>query len=344
MRKIAVLIIICLLFLCSCSINSDTYNNQETIGINYNNAINDCRFWLTTDDICYLEDNLIQSYFMVDKNSKTKIGTNGGYGDGTIQRYEDKIYMLHTSTNIDENNSEFELKCYDVNSKKTEKICSIKNCVNYLVLDGLIYYLECTWNEFITLELKSFSVNTEKHTKISGNIVSFGVIGDSLYYVSEENDKMVVYKYDGENEKSIKHGDFSIEGFSSKMTDTLTSTSSYTQKCIYFLQTDSECESTTIWKYSFDKNALSHMNVDGYIDEFVSYNDNSYFIISSESSESSVLYKLNNDTDEIIQIAEIQGSYDLFVGSDKGAYVLKQNDMSLVFYSNEGKPQVVYNF
>jgi len=62
--------------------------------MNYNNIANDCGFWLTTDSICYLDDSLVQKYFMVDENSKTAIGMNSGYGFGKIQKYEDKFSLL----------------------------------------------------------------------------------------------------------------------------------------------------------------------------------------------------------------------------------------------------------
>ena len=89
---------------------------------------------------------------------------------------------------------------------------------------------------------------------------------------------------------------------------------------------------------------MSNRKVEGYIEGFVSYNDNSYFIISSEKSNNSELYKLNNKTDEITKITEIQGEGSLFVGSDEGVYVLRNKDNNLVFYSNEGNTQVVYEF
>ena len=311
--------------------------------MNYNNITNYCDFWMTTDSICYLEDSLVQTYFMVDKNSKTKIGTNNGYGFGKIQRYEEKIYMLNELDNIDEYNSKFELKCYDNNDKKLEVICSIKNCDNFLVLDESIYYLEYTWiNDFRKLTLKRFSIDSKEYATIKDDVISFGVIDSCLYYVTEENNMMTVLKYDIKNEESISCGDFSTEGFDVKTINTLRA--SYTQNNIFFSWIDYENETSTILSYSFEQNALSNRKVEGYIEGFVSYNDNSYFIVSSEKSNNSELYKLNNKTDEITKITEIQGEGSLFVGSDEGVYVLRNKDNDLVFYSNEGNTQVVYEF
>lgn len=343
MKKIVALIFSCLLFMCSCSVETTTYKNQEIISMNYNNITNYCDFWMTTDSICYLEDYLGQVYFMVDKNSKTKIGANSGYGFGRIQRYEEKIYMLDELDIIDEYNSKFELKCYDNNTKKVEVICSIMNCDNFLVLDESIYYLEYTWvNDFRKLTLKRFSINSKEYATIKDEVISFGVIDNCLYYVTEENNMMMVLKYDIENEESIRCGDFSTEEFDLKRINTLRA--SYTQNNIFFSWIDYENETSTILSYSFEQNALSSRKIKGCIDGFVSYNANSYFIVSSEKSENSELYMLNNKTDEITKITEIQGEGSLFVGSDEGVYVLRNKDNNLVFYSNKGNTRVVYKF
>lgn len=342
-KRIAIVIIICLLFFCSCSTDLTTYKNQELIEMNYNNITNYCNFWLTTDSICYLEDSIVQKYFLVDKNSKTKIGVNNGYGFGMIQRYEDKIYMMNESSNIDECNSYFELKCYNIDSKKTQKICSVKNCDNFLVLGESIYYLEYNWiNELRTLTLRKFSCKSNEYTTLKNNVVSFGVIDNCLYYVTKEKSNIDIWKYNVENEEQVKCGDFSIEEFDTKKVDVLKA--SYTANNIFFSWIDYENQTSTILGYSFEQNTLSNMSLKGYIDGFVSYNANSYFIISLETSDNSNLYKLNNETNEIARIAEIQGEGSLFVGSDEGAYVLRNKDNSLVFYSNKGNMQVVYHF
>ena len=119
---------------------------------------------------------------------------------------------------------------------------------------------------------------------------------------------------------------------------------SYTQNNILFSWVDYENETSTIFSYSFEQNALSSRKIEGYIDGFASYNANSYFIIYSEKSKNSELYMLNNKTNEITKITEIQGEGSLFVGSDEGVYVLRNKDNNLVFYSNEGNTQIVYEF
>lgn len=311
--------------------------------MNYNNITNYCNFWMTTDSLCYLEDSLVQNYFLVDKNSKTKVGENKGYGFGKIQRYNEKIYMLNESDHTDEYNSKFELKCYDINTKKAEEICSVKNCYNFLVLDASIYYLEYTWmSDHRKLTLKRFSVDSKEYVTIKDDVVSFGVIDHCLYYIAEENNMMIVFKYDVESKAAVRCGEFSAEGFDVKNISTLRA--SYTKSNIFLSWIDYENETSTILRYSFEQNALSNRKIEGYIDGFASYNANSYFIISSEKSKNSELYMLNNKTDEINEITKIQGEGSLFVGSDEGVYVLKNKDNKLAFYSNEGNTQVVYEF
>lgn len=343
MKKTIVLLFLGLLFMSSCSAKPTTYKNQEEISLNYNNITNYCDFWMTTDSICYLEDSLVQTYFMVDENSKTRLCANGGYGFGKIQRYEDKIYMLDESDSIDEHNSMFKLKCCDINDRKLVEICSIKNCENFLVLDEAIYYLEYSWiNDFRKLTLKSFSIDSKEYFTIKEDVISFGVIENCLYYITEENNKMIVFKYVLENKEYIRCGEFSIEGFNINEINTLRA--SYTPRKIFFSWIDYDSETSMIASYSFEQNALSIKNVQGYIDSFASYDLYSYYIVSSEKSKNSELYMLNNKTDEITKITEFQGEGSLFVGSDEGVYVLNNQHNKVMFYSNKGNEQIVYEF
>ncbi|MBR6513266.1 MAG: hypothetical protein IKT46_00390 [Clostridia bacterium] len=342
MKRIVLVIVSCLLFLCSCSANA-TYKNHETINMNYNNITNYCDVWLTSDSICYLEHSIGQKYYMVDNTSKTKISENGGYGFGMIRRYDDNIYMLNETSSIDEYNSEFELVCYDVNTKNTEKLCSVKNCDNFLVLHKTVYYLEYNLNnEYRVLTLKKIPVNSKQDIVIASNVVSFGVIDNCLYYIAEDNGTLSVMKYNAENDDTVECGDISIDGFDIKNGDTLKA--SFTADCIYLLKIDYTRAKTRIFKYSFEQDTLSDNAVDGYIDSFASYDANSYFIVSSEKSDNSKLYMLNNKTDEATKIADVLGEGSLFVGSDDGVYVLRQHNNSVVFYSNDGTSQVVYRF
>lgn len=197
-------------------------------------------------------------------------------------------------------------------------------------------------NDFRKLTLKRFSIDSKEYTTIEDNVISFGVIDNCLYYVAEEDNLIMVLKYDIENEESIRCGDFLAEEFDVKTINNMKV--SYTQNNIFFSWIDYENETSTILKYSFGQNALNRTKMEGYIDGFVSYKANSYFIISSEKSDNSELYMLNNKTDEITKITEIQGEGSLFVGSDDGVYVLRNKDNNLVFYSNYGNTQVVYKF
>lgn len=311
--------------------------------MNYNNISNYCGFWLTDDSICYLDDSLVQVYYMVGENSKTKIGITNGYGFGMIQRYEGEIYILDVSKVIDEYNSSFELKCYDIDSKNIETIATVKNCDNFLVLNDSVYFLEYTWNkEYRTLALKKLTVEAKENLQIANNVISFGVTESYLHYITYENNRMFIYKYDNKTENSVLCGDFSTEGFEIEKENTLKA--SYTPNCIFLSYINYVNQETAILKYSFEHQALNTITVEGYIDSFVSYDLNSYFIVSSENSDNSKVYMFKNETDEITEIAEIKGEGRLFAGSDKGVYVLRNEENDLVFYSNEGDIQDVYHF
>lgn len=348
MRKIAIVILSCLLYLCSCSTDSTKYKNQEKIEMNYNNITNGIHFWLTTDSICYSQGVLTQKWFLTDKNSTARINKISSCNH--VQRYGKKIYLLDSVVFVNERNSKYELKAYDVDSQKTEKVCSIKNCESFLILDEVIYYLENTWVDDVpTLALKKISIDSGKHTTIESSVISFGVIENSLYYIVRDNNRIIVFQYTAKSGAPVKCGEFLLEESQMKMFDDdyffLNGLKvSYTPNNLFFSWTDYDNETTTILKHSFEQNAFSTRTVKGYMNGFASYKANSYFIISSEKSDSSELYKLNNKTDEIAKIAEFQGEGSLFVGSDEGAYVLRYSDGDLAFYSNEGNTQVVYQF
>ena len=337
-------VFICLLRLCSCSTSTTTYEESEKIGMNYNNISNYNGFWLTSDSICYLDGSIIPKYYLIDKNAKTKICMSSGYGSGKIQRYDNKIYILDEVDFVNECNSKFKLKVYDVNLKETTTIFSIKNCDNFLVLDGDIYYLEYSWeNNVRVLTLKKYSDNLNKYDTIKNGILSFGVIKNNIFYIAEEENNIVIFRYDNETKSAIRSGEFSLESINAKnFTDNVRV--SYTDDYLLFSWIDYKSEKSEILKYSFKNNTLNNITVEGYIDGFISYDNCSYFIISYERSNNSELYKFNNDTNEIFKIAKFLGEGCLFVGSDKGAYVLEYNSNVLKYYSDQGNSQIICKF
>ena len=333
-----------LLGLCSCSTSNTIYEESEIIGMNYNNISNYNGFWLTSDSICYLDGSIIQNYYLIDKNAKTKICTSSGYGSGKVQRYGNKIYILDEDDFVNECNSKFKLKVYDVNSKETTTIFSIKNCDNFLVLDDDIYYLEYSWeNNERSLTLKKYSDNSNNHDTIKNEVLSFGVIKNNIFYIVEEENNIVVFRYDNETKSSIRSGEFSSETINAKnFTDSVRV--SYTDEYLLFSWIDYENEKSEILKYSLKNNTINSITVEGYMDGFISYDNCSYFIISNEQSNNSELYKFNNDTHEINKITEFLGEGSLFVGSDEGAYVLEYNSNVLKYYSDQGDSQIICRF
>ena len=197
MKKIFVLIVLYLLLMCSCSSKFSAYGNQEKISMNYNNITNYCNFWMTTDSICYLEDSLVQKYFLVDKNFKTKISENKGYGFGKIQRYNEKIYMLDESNNIDEYNSKLIMsfiKDYSRNHLvilSTHDIDNALNISNYLIdLNKSKAYLE-SLNEF----------------QNEGNFVLVISIVPPYNFSEEEYDFHIFYKPESMNNTKKDEGE-----------------------------------------------------------------------------------------------------------------------------------------
>ncbi len=350
-KKCTALLISCLLLmlsLCSCSTKDTVYNNTETIELNYNNISNHCELALSTDRMCYLNNYLIQPYFMADKDSKSIIGLNGGYGDGKVQIYGNKIYMMHIYK-TSQTDDKYELKCYDVDTKKTEKICEVKNLNNFLILDETLYYLEESGvgTPYYALTLKEYSFGAENHSTVKDNVIAFGVKDNSLHYVIEENGKIAIMCYDAEIEASVKCGEFSVDGFKPETHYLYPTYVSFTSSGVFFKWGNQKDGKTVVTKYSFAENTAENIAFDGYIEYFISFDKNTYFILSDEwyeESAESVLFVLDNATNEYTEIAKFQGNGSLFVGSDNGAYVSIYNDDSVVYYSNDGESQVVCKY
>lgn len=107
-NKTTLILIICVSFMFTgCSFAGDKsalYSPQGTINFNYNNISANNSFWMTNENICYLEDFLYQCYSTVTEKEKSIICANSGYGFGTVQQYGDSIYMLDEIKFIDEVN------------------------------------------------------------------------------------------------------------------------------------------------------------------------------------------------------------------------------------------------
>lgn len=345
--KKTICVICSLLSLClsSCSTGSTSYKTQSGIEFNYNNisAYND--FWITNDNICFLEDSLFQNYFLANENGKKRIDSNQGYGFGKIQQYGKKIYMLDQHNVIDESNSDYQLKCYDVESKKTTGLITIRNCDNFLILDENVVYLEYDWStDSRTLALKLFSVNSNSYKTINNSVLSFGVIGKTLYYVTEEENVIAIFQYDIEMNSSAKCGEFvlkvaDVESFREGVIV------SYTPNYVILSWSDYQNNAATIWKFAFEEKNVNTIEVNGCISKFISFDKCSYFAMVDCREESvTKILKMTNDTNEMLQIGQIAGDCSLFVGSDKGVYVLEYDKSILIYYTEQNTSEIVYKF
>lgn len=340
--------IICLLLslcLCSCSANSVLYSPQEGIEFNYNNisAYND--FWLTNESICYLEDTLIQNYCLVAGSNKKFLCSNSGNGFGKIQNYDSKIYMLDEYKIVDEYNSEYRLKVYNVETDNTTNITTIKNCDNFLVLNEDIFYLQYSWNTSAReLSLRKYSVDSDAHTTIYDSVLSFGVIGNDLFYVSEKDNVVSIFQYDAQSDLSVKCGEFTldaahVEAFKGYVTV------SYTADYVIFICGNYQEVTSTVWTFSLKEKTASVVNQSGCITSFVSYDKCSYFAMYDTQEENvTKIFKMTNGTNETFQIGKIKGDCSLFVGSDAGVYVLQYNENVLTYFTDQNTSKTVCKF
>lgn len=333
------IIILCLsVCLCSCSGNKSTlYSPQETINFNYNNISTKNAFWMTNENLCYLEDYLFQDYYMVTEKEKIRICGNGGDGFGIIQQYGDLLYMLDEKDIIDKNNFHYLLKVYDIKTKKTENITVLKNCDNFLLLNETVFYLQYDWSQNNRkLSLQSYSLDLDTQTTIKNDVLSFGVIDDHLVYATKEKSIVSIFMHDEGNMSSEKIGEFSIES-SDDVAFNDDISFCYTSDYVLVEYTDYENASSTIWKYQFATNDVGQVSFDGCINDFISYDKYSYLAISEdENTDINCIYRLSNDSNELFKIGQIDGGCDLFVGSDEGTYALRHQDATFIYFTNQG--------
>lgn len=335
-----------MLCLSSCSKSSKAYQKQEGIMFNYNNIDKNSGVWLTNDNVCYLEDMLLQSYCLVSENGKKRICSNNGYGFGKIQHYGDKIYMLDCYTYIDEQNSDYLLKYYDVEQKTVNDILTIRNCSEFLVLNGDIFYSEYYWLKDMQKKfLKMYSTNSNAYSTINDSVLSFGVIGNDVYYVTEDNNNVSIFRYDKDNKNSIECGQFAletenVEGFREFLNV------SYTPQYVIFSLSGLQNNTSKIWTFTLEDRSVNQYNFNGDITTFISYNECSYFATydNSQQEEISTIYKFVNHTGETTRMGHLPGYCGLFVGSDDGVYVTARDKNRIVYYSKENEPKTIYEF
>ena len=330
-------ILMCVCCLSSCDASRMECAPPDGANMNYNNIGFGRDYWLDNDSYCYLSTSLSRVYYIIDEHSKTRIGSNGGYGGGSIQKYGNKIYMLHCVDNVDDYNSTYELKLYDVNFAETTMLTSINNCETFLVLDETVYYLEYSWvNDSKISTLKKYSVDSKKHETIKEKIISFGIKENSVFYLAEENNEISIYKYNAESESSIKQGEFYLDEDYILELQELEAVSYTPDYLLFKIPNYENVTSSKIFKYSFKNNDLISIDFDEFIDNFISYNSYSYFTTYNKNSDISKLYKMDNNTNEIVQLQTIKGlCASLFVCSDNGTYVYEFEDCDLNYYSNE---------
>ena len=339
-------LIFCLLLiftLCSCSFKPESakYSTQENISFNYNNIDKAADIWLTNENLCFLKDNLIQNYYLVNENGKKKICSNNGYGFGEIQDYGDKIYMLDLKEDIDEENAYYLLKCYDVKQKTINDIFTIANCSDFFVINDDVFYLQFHWHgDTMEYSLKMYSLTSKTHTTINNQLFSFGVIENEVYYLTEANGTISIFKYDKLANSSVNCGSFelnqSVEYF--KESAEISYTPNYIMCSLGWLR-----DQSIVWNFSLKDKSLNQFNFDGEIMSFISYDECSYFISDNEGNTEAI-YKFVNNTGETTKIAEFPGYCGLFVGSDSGAYVVEYDTNKIFYCSEKETPKFIGNF
>lgn len=329
-RLLSLLCIITTLCLCSCSFESGLkYNPQDDITLNYNNVNTLPNFWLTNEGYSFLEHNFIQSYYTVTKNGKKRLTSNSGYVSGGIQQYDNIFYMFEYS----EQPNVYLLKSYDARSKKTTELTTVQNYMNYLVLDGNVYYLH---QNLKNVSLSEYSVNIRKTVQISQSVIAFGVMNDSLVFMTKEKSNLLIFRYS--SGEIIKLAELPVaKEYINLLLYEKIKVSFTSSRLLIAINVNNK--KSAILNYKLDTGECTTMEFDGYIENFVAYDKNSYLtLVDMQMTGNSEIYKIYNDTNVQINIGQFVGNSSMFVGSDNGAYVLEYDSSDLFYYSeNQNK-------
>lgn len=310
--------------LCSCN-STQTYIKQNNISLNYNNISAGSGCWMDNNFICSTEHNFAFDLYLTDDKGKVKIDTLSYSYDAHL--YNNKLYYFD---DIGLNSTKYEFTEYDLNTQKRKSIATITNerVYNYYVLDRYLY-IEVGDNDSLIRDIVSISLDTNQQITVAQNIFSSGIVNGELNYISQNDLKYSVCKYDSDNEKSVLIGEFEL---THQIVDGGLDGVNFNSEYIAFDCTVAETEKSRIYVYKYDDDALLSFDFNGAIHEFVSYDKFAFFSVDG------IIYRFNFNNNSTEKVIELPTDYvSLFVGSDDEVYVSSTEFEGIRRYSVDGK-------
>lgn len=331
MKKIiSVIMIITVVFLlCSCK-NTQTYIKQDNINLNYNNISAGSGCWLNNNFICLIKHNFGFDLSIVDDKSK-KIDTLSYSYEAHL--YNDKLYYFDTAGL---NSTKYKFIEYDLNTQKKRNLATItaERVYDYYVANEYLYIVVGK-NDSLIKDVVSIALDTSKQNTIEQNIFACGIVNGELNYITKEDLKYSVYKYNTDNQKSELIGDFELNN---KIYNDILLGVNFTSEYIAFAYCDNEITKSKIYVYQYD-NTLNEYDFNGTIIEFIAYDKFAFFSADGD------VYRFDFDNKSAEKIAELSvDDISLFVGSDNEVYVASMDFNGIRRYSIDGKYEdVLFN-
>lgn len=314
-------------------------NEDVSFSINYNNISAGYSSYWVADNKVYFTDCIgyLYPYYEITKKGKEKIAFVGGPSSHGIQTYGDKIYIYDVYGNrvrIREYLASTKAKTSTIIANKlSEEVGRILQC---FVIEDCAYVLT---HENSIKTLTKISLDTKAFEEICTDIISVGVMNNSVVYLTEKENIYNVFKYDPKTLSSTLIGEF----FSDIYTSGLFVDGNYTSNNIVLFDADYEYNTTKIVVYNLYDKSLKEINVEFVVDSMIAYENTAFCIFKTEfHNESSykdknVLYKMDIDSGTFEKLDDIEGMVDLFVTSDDDAFVSSSSFDGLRHYKSNGE-------
>lgn len=323
-----------MLSLCSCSVYKGVYKEREGLLFNYNNATaSNYSGWFTEDTHCYYHDFFIFCNLHVDT---PKGGRLVRPDSGRVQTVGDKLYIAEDGQNWDR------IVQTDLYGNNSKTLCSEEEYYNeYLVLDDFLFTLgRQDYTGEPQSSLKKVSLTTKEVTEISDICCTFGVVNNTLIYVTWEQNICTVYSY--HQNKSTFLGKFEcvLDGYYLPIYK-----ANFTTNYVVLKIDDLNRCSSKLLRYDYQQNVLEIKEFPFYIETLVAFDQYAFlsgiYDMDENSDDIKYIYHMRLDDFSIKEIDQMEGFVYLFVISENDAYI-KSTESGLFHYKSDGTKEPVY--
>ena len=322
-----ILISLCMV-LCSCRSNF-IYENCAQTNFNYNNiSAGISPYWIDDNGVYFMQHNLGFDVCKIDQNGKTKIATISE-PSSDIQVYGNNLYYFESEIN------QYVFIQYDLVDAQKECIATVntERIYDYFLLDNSLFVVEGCDEDFIK-SISSISLDNGEKKEIAHDIFAYGIINNTVHYLSKEDHTYSVCKYNSSSSETVILGSFELN----EEYDGEVESVNFTSDTILCVQNDFEKDASIVSIYDYTARTLETCSFEGWIDEAVAFEDHAFLCVSNGVGDSWTydIYCLNIETGEKTGIQSFSEDVDLFVASDENVYVSSVGFDGIRRYSMDG--------